>query len=187
MVVRESSRAERNAKLFAPSVEHRGLKSPLLRRRLLLGTSFTSKMKKRRDKNMNNIDRCIMCDEPITEGRQVCYTCEEKVINKEVFNMNNNENINQSTPTITEPADKVKYEVKGVFTKFSKTRDPKNSINDCRILASVEEGIVSISMAQEKGVMLTVRFDEMVELITEALNKAKELKAVDGGNENDGE
>lgn len=129
-------------------------------------------------------DSCVMCDQIIPEGGQVCPVCTEKVINNEVFNMNNNENKAQATPITTEPADKVKYEVKGVFTKFQKNRDPKNSVNDCRILASVEEGIVSISMAQEKGVMLTVRFDEMVELITAAFDKAKELKNVEGGNEN---
>lgn len=100
--------------------------------------------------------------------------------------MNNNEIKNQASPIITEPADKVKFEVKGVFTKFHKTKEPKNSINDCRILASVEEGIVSISMAQEKGVMLTVRFDEMVELVTQALEKAKELSKTTEGDENNG-
>ena len=97
--------------------------------------------------------------------------------------MNNNENINQATPTI-DPADKVKLEVKGVFTKFPKNKDPKNYIDDCRILASVEEGIVSISMAKEKGVMLTVRFDEMVELVSQALEKAKETASNAGGNDN---
>ena len=101
--------------------------------------------------------------------------------------MNNNENINQATPTITDPHDKVKFEVKGVFTKFSKNKVPKNSVNDCRLLASVSEGIVSISMAQEKGVMLTVRFDEMVELISQALEKAKEVMKNGGGNDNAGE
>lgn len=87
--------------------------------------------------------------------------------------MKNNET--QYTSTNVDPADKVKYDVKGVYTKFQKNIAPKNSVHDCRILASVEEGIVSISMAQEKGVMLTVRFDEMVELISEALKKANDL------------
>ena len=95
--------------------------------------------------------------------------------------MNNNEKTTQYTTTpAVEPADKVKYDVKGVYTKFQKNRAPKNSIHECRLLASVEEGIVSVSMAQEKGVMLTVRFDEMLELITEALNKAREVKAMEG-------
>ena len=98
--------------------------------------------------------------------------------------MNNNENNNQVNHITTDPTDKVKFEVKGVFTKFQKNKDPKNYIGDCRILASVEEGIVSISMAQEKGVMLTVRFDEMVELITQALEKAKEVSQNTGGDEN---
>lgn len=137
---------------------------------------------------MADVDRCRMCNEPIPEGREVCPICEEKVMNNEVFSMNNKEINNQATPIITEPADKVKYDVKGVFTKFHKTKDPKNSINDCRILASVEEGIVSISMAQEKGVMLTVRFDEMVELISAALDKAREIAIKsEGVNENGGE
>lgn len=100
--------------------------------------------------------------------------------------MNNNEIKNQATPIINEPVDKVKFEVKGVYTKFYKAKDPKNSIHDCRILASVEEGIVSISMAQEKGVMLTVRFDEMVELVTQALEKAKEVNKTTEGEENNG-
>ena len=127
---------------------------------------------------------CIMCNEQTPEGRQVCPACKEKVMNNEVLNMNNNENNTKSTLSITEPTDKVKFEVKGVFTKFPKNKDPKNSVNDCRILASVEEGIVSISMAQEKGVMLTVRFDEMVELISQALEKAREVAKGEGGNEN---
>lgn len=132
-------------------------------------------------------ESCVICNTHIPEGRQVCPVCNEKVINNEVFSMNNNENNNQVTTTITDPADKVKFEVKGVYTKFHKNKDPKNSINDCRILASVEEGIVSISMAQEKGVMITVRFDEMVELITQALEKAKEVNQNAGGAENGGE
>lgn len=117
-----------------------------------------------------------MCNREIPEGRQVCPVCEEKVINKKEDKvMKNNENLAYSTTLDAEPKDKVKYDVKGVHTKFQKNRAPKNSIHDCRILASVEEGIVSISMAQEKGVMLTVRFDEMLELMTEALKKAKEV------------
>lgn len=137
---------------------------------------------------MEDKERCVMCNETIPEGRQVCPTCEEKVMNNEVLIMNNNENNNQAIPTTTDPADKVKYEVKGVYTKFHKTKDPKNSVHDCRILASVEEGIVSISMAQEKGVMLTVRFDEMVELISSAIDKAREVATnEEGANENAGE
>ena len=136
---------------------------------------------------MANVDRCVMCNDIIPEGTQVCKSCTEKVINNEVFNMNNNEKNTEAILDINDPKDKVKYEVKGVFTKFRNGRDPKNFINDCRILASVDEGIVSISMAQEKGVMLTVRFDEMVELITAALDKARELRNVEGGTENDGE
>ena len=101
--------------------------------------------------------------------------------------MNNKEIVNQANPTITDPSDKVKFEVKGVFTKFPKGKDPKNYVDDCRILASVEEGIVSISMAQEKGVMLTVRFDEMVELISQALEKAREVTQNAGGTDNGGE
>ena len=129
-------------------------------------------------------ERCVICDDQIPEGRQVCPNCKEKIMNEEDISMNNNEIKNQTPITTTEPADKVKFEVKGVFTKFHKTKDPKNSIHECRILASVEEGIVSISMAQEKGVMLTVRFDEMVELITQALEKAKDVNKNEGGNEN---
>ena len=137
---------------------------------------------------MVDIDRCVMCNREISEGRQVCHYCTEKILsNKGEYKMSHNETNANTTPNTLEPADKVKYEVKGVFTKFHKTRDPKNSVNDCRILASVEEGIVSISMAQEKGVMLTVRFDEMVELITAALDRAKELKNAEGGNGNAGE
>lgn len=94
--------------------------------------------------------------------------------------MKTNEKTTQNIAADVEPADKVKYDIKGVFTKFQKNRDPKNSVHDCRILASVEEGIVSVSMAQEKGVMLTVRFDEMLELLTEALNKAREVKSPEG-------
>ena len=125
---------------------------------------------------MADVERCVMCNDAIPEGGQVCPACKEKVINeKEEKEMNNNENLAYSTTVDAEPKDKVKYDIKGVYTKFQKDRAPKNSVHDCRILASVEEGIVSISMAQEKGVMLTVRFDEMLELITEALNTAKEV------------
>ena len=131
---------------------------------------------------MTDTEHCVFCNDVIPEGRQVCPACEEKVINKkETKAMKNNEQITQYTTTAdVEPADKVKYDVKGVFTKFQKNRAPKNSIHECRLLASVEEGIVSVSMAQDKGVMLTVRFDEMLELLTEALNKAKEVKTMEG-------
>ena len=131
---------------------------------------------------MTDAERCVLCNDVIPEGRQVCPVCEVKIIsNKGKKTMNNNEKTTQYTTTPdVEPADKVKYDVKGVYTKFQKNRAPKNSIHECRLLASVEEGIVSVSMAQEKGVMLTVRFDEMLELITEALNKAREVKAMEG-------
>lgn len=136
---------------------------------------------------MANEERCVMCNDQIPEGRQVCPVCTNKVMNNEVLTMNNNENNVQATNTNIDPVDKVVLSVKGVFTKFHKTKGPKNTVDDCRILASVSEGIVSISMAQEKGVMLTVRLDEMVELVSQALEKAREVveEIVDeGGNEN---
>ena len=136
---------------------------------------------------MASLDTCITCDKPIPEGRQVCHDCEDKINNEEEITMKNDIKNTQYTSTEVDPADKVKFDVKGVYTRFVKNRAPKNSIHECRLLASVEEGIVSISMAKEKGVMLTVRFDEMVELVSEALNKAKEVRNTkgeesDGGN-----
>ena len=125
-----------------------------------------------------------MCEDLIPEGRQVCINCEAKINNKEVITMKNDIKTTKTTDTIVDPVDKIKFDVKGVHTRFIKTRSPKNSIHNCRLLASVEEGIVSISMAEEKGVMLTVRFDEMVELVSEALNKAKEVRKAKGENDN---
>ena len=46
---------------------------------------------------MASEERCIMCNEVIPEGRQVCPACTEKVMNNEVLNMNNNVNNNQTT------------------------------------------------------------------------------------------
>lgn len=130
---------------------------------------------------MADVDRCVMCNDAIPEGGQVCPVCTDKVINeKGEKTMNTNEKNTQYTTTDVEPADKVKHDIKGVYTKFQKNRAPKNSIHECRVLASVEEGIVSISMAHEKGVMLTVRFDEMLQLLTDALDKARETKATEG-------
>ena len=135
---------------------------------------------------MAEVDVCVMCNEQIPEGRQVCPNCEEKINNKEEITMKNDIKNTQAIDTKVDPVDKVKFDVKGVHTRFMKTRSPKNSIHNCRMLASVEEGIVSISMAEEKGVMLTVRFDEMVELVSEALNKAKEVRKAEGENNNAG-
>ena len=137
-------------------------------------------------KTVADVDVCVMCNEPIPEGRQVCPECEEKINNEEEITMKNDIKMTQATDTIVDPVDKIKFDVKGVYTRFVKNRAPKNSIHNCRLLASVEEGIVSISMADEKGVMLTVRFDEMVELVSEALNKAKEVRSGEGEKNNDG-
>lgn len=74
------------------------------------------------------------------------------------------------------PTDGVSYGVKGTLTKFMEQKKRGRMIQtllDCKIMASAECGTVSISMKDTKGIMMTVRLDEMIEVIAAALEAAK--------------
>ena len=75
------------------------------------------------------------------------------------------------------PMDGVECEVRGILTKFieqKKRGKMVQSQHNCKIMASVETGTVSISMRRERGLMMTVRLDEMVALVAAALEAGKE-------------
>ncbi len=82
--------------------------------------------------------------------------------------------------------DTVSYNVKGTLTRFpkwGKRRKMEQTLRDCRIMASVEYGTVSISMRDKEGIMMTVRLDEMVELVAAALEAARHREAENPGKE----
>ncbi len=88
--------------------------------------------------------------------------------------------IRRNTDPKMGPTDGVECTVQGILTQFIEKRGKgvmRQSQTTCKILASVETGTISISMKNEKGLMMTVRLDEMVGLVAAALNVAREQEA----------
>lgn len=134
---------------------------------------------------MSDAEKCVFCKSIIPEGIQICNNCEERI-----ENMKENEatNIKRNRDPAIGPIDGVSCIVKGCLTKFTTKEGPssmKQSFTDCKLMASFETGTVSISMRGSKKIMMTVRLDEMAELLHSAFDAAREVDESNKGEKND--
>lgn len=79
------------------------------------------------------------------------------------------------------PTDGIEAHIQGMFTKFTEPSKANttftNEVCKCKILASLSDGTVSISMKDAKGIMVSVRMDELAYVIRKAIEVAKEIQS----------
>ena len=70
----------------------------------------------------------------------------------------------------------VTYDVKGAITSFDPFDGDKinQQIVDCTMLISVTDGVFSVSTKNTNGMVVSLRFDEVLQIITHALQIEKE-------------
>lgn len=75
------------------------------------------------------------------------------------------------------PADGASLDAVGTFTRFVQPNGNrfKQQVCKCKIMASVSHGTCSISMKDSKGIMITVRLDELYAVIAKAVAMSKAL------------
>ena len=67
----------------------------------------------------------------------------------------------------------VTYDVEGAITSFDGDKI-NQQIVDCTTLISVTDGVFSVSTKNTNGIVVSLRFDEVLQIITHALQIEKE-------------
>lgn len=86
--------------------------------------------------------------------------------------------IKRNTDPEVGPLDGMSLEAKGTLTVFGTGEEEGTfsmELHNCKIMASVETGTLSISMREECGIMMAVRIDEAIEVLAQALEIARDI------------